>query len=149
MRVIIQRISKGKIAVEGEWGSEIGPGLMVLVGVANEDGQEDVEWLVKKILSLRIFSDEEGKMNRSVEDIDGAIGVVSQFTLHAKTKKGTRPSFIRAAAPDKAEQLYLSFVEELRKSGRSVETGKFGAHMELDFVNDGPVTIFIDTENKE
>ncbi len=150
MRVIIQRVSEASVTIDGHVKSSIQLGLLVLVGIVDEDGQEDIEWLCKKIANLRIFNDEEGVMNKSVKDIDGEILVVSQFTLHASTKKGNRPSYIKAAKPDVAIPLYERFVKSLEvMAGRDVQTGEFGADMKVRLLNDGPVTILIDSKNKE
>ncbi|MCT4603226.1 MAG: D-aminoacyl-tRNA deacylase [Marinifilum sp.] len=150
MRVVIQRVSKAAVRVENETVGEIAAGLMILVGIENEDNKEDADWLSKKICNLRIFDDEDGVMNKSLLEIKGDVLAVSQFTLHAKTKKGNRPSYIAAAKPDISVPLYEYFVGKLKQeSGANVETGKFGAHMEVALVNDGPVTIIIDTKNKE
>lgn len=150
MRTVIQRVSKASVNIKGKVVSEIGDGLLILLGIEDEDGQEDIDWLCKKISQLRIFSDEEGKMNRSVVDIDGAMIVVSQFTLHASTKKGNRPGYTRAAKPDVAIPLYENFVKKLREvSGLPVGTGEFGADMKVRLLNDGPVTILMDTKMKE
>ncbi len=150
MRVVVQRVSRAKIRVNGRFKGQIGQGLVVLVGIEDADGEEDVRWLSGKLVRLRIFNDEQGLMNRSVQDIGGDILVVSQFTLFASTKKGNRPSFIRAAKPEKAIPVYEAFVRQLEQElGRPVLTGEFGAHMEIELVNDGPVTILIDTKQKE
>jgi D-tyrosyl-tRNA(Tyr) deacylase len=150
MRVVVQRVSKASVTVENEVVGKIDEGLMILVGIENEDSKEDADWLSKKICNLRIFDDEDGVMNKSLLDVKGNILTVSQFTLHAKTKKGNRPSYIAAAKPDISVPLYEYFVDKLKsESAANVETGKFGAHMEVALVNDGPVTILIDTKNKE
>ena len=150
MRVVIQRVSHASVTIEGTEKSRIGAGLLILIGIEQEDTPEDTDWLCKKITALRIFSDEAGLMNRSVQDIAGEILVVSQFTLHASTKKGNRPSFIKAARPDMAIPMYEKFVEVLRQeSGRPVLTGEFGADMKVALLNDGPVTIIIDSKNRE
>ena len=150
MRVVIQRVSEASVSIEGQVYSQIQQGLLILLGIENKDSQEDVEWLSKKIANLRIFSDDNGQMNKSVLDINGQILVVSQFTLHAKTKKGNRPSFIEAARPDLAIPLYESFVKRLSLDAQSqVLTGQFGADMQVGLSNDGPVTILIDSKNKE
>lgn len=150
MRAVIQRVSSASVTIGGEVKSSIGAGLLVLLGVEDADGQEDIDWLCKKITQLRIFGDEAGLMNRSLQDIGGEMIVVSQFTLHASTKKGNRPSFIRAAKPEVAIPLYEKFVETLREtSGLQVGTGEFGADMKVALLNDGPVTIVMDTKVKE
>ena len=150
MRAIIQRCKNANLYIEGKIYSEIKTGLLVLLGITHDDTQSDIEWLSGKISRLRIFNDENDKMNLSVKDIEGEIMVVSQFTLYASTKKGNRPSYINSAPPDIAIPLYEKFIECLKKdSGLTVVTGKFGAFMEIDFINDGPVTIIIDTKNKE
>jgi D-tyrosyl-tRNA(Tyr) deacylase len=150
MRTVIQRVSHASVTIDGVCKSKIGRGLLVLVGVEDTDRQEDVEWLCGKIVNLRIFDDENGVMNRSVKDIDGEILVISQFTLFAATKKGNRPSYIRASKPDVAVPLYESFCETLRgELGKDIGTGRFGADMKVELLNDGPVTICIDTHNKE
>jgi len=150
MRAVIQRVSSASVTIGGEVKSSIGAGLLVLLGVEDADGQEDIDWLCKKITQLRIFGDEAGLMNRSVQDIGGEMIVVSQFTLHASTKKGNRPSFIRAARPEVAIPLYEKFVETLREtSGLQVGTGEFGADMKVALVNEGPVTIVMDTKVKD
>lgn len=150
MRIIIQRVEKASVEIEGEIISQIGPGLLILLGVEKRDGHEDINWLVKKINQLRIFRDDEGNMNRSLNDVGGQLLVVSQFTLHASTKKGNRPSFIKAAKPDFAIPLYEKFLSELSSvSGQEVQSGQFGAMMKISLINDGPVTIFIDSQNKE
>ncbi|MBL7814877.1 MAG: D-tyrosyl-tRNA(Tyr) deacylase [Saprospiraceae bacterium] len=150
MRVVIQRVKKASVTIEGQIKSAITEGLLILVGVEETDTDEDIKWLAAKIVNLRIFGDENGLMNRSVTDIDGNMLVVSQFTLHASTKKGNRPSFLRAAKPDFAIPMYEKFVSELEKlSNKKVGTGEFGADMKVELLNDGPVTILIDTKNKE
>jgi D-tyrosyl-tRNA(Tyr) deacylase len=150
MRVLIQRTKHASVSIEGRCKSAIKQGLLVLVGIEDSDGKEDIEWLCKKIVNLRIFDDENGVMNRSVLDIDGEILVVSQFTLHASTKKGNRPSYIRASKPEIAIPLYEAFCKELSLSlGKEVGTGEFGADMKVELLNDGPVTIWMDTKNKE
>ncbi len=150
MRVVIQRVTEAVVRVDSKIVGQIKKGLMVLVGIENEDGLEDAEWLSKKICNLRIFDDEEGVMNKSLIDIDGNILAISQFTLHAKTKKGNRPSYVAAAKPDVSIPLYKTFVSCLENElVKNIETGKFGAEMEVSLVNDGPVTIVIDTKNKE
>lgn len=150
MRIVIQRVSQASVVIGGLEKSRIGWGLLLLLGIENDDGLEDIDWLVKKVAALRIFSDEAGLMNRSVQDIGGELLVVSQFTLHASTKKGNRPSFIRAARPETAIPLYEKFVEALqRESGLPVKTGEFGADMKVALLNDGPVTIWIDSKNRE
>lgn len=150
MRVVIQRVSAASVTIDGAVKSAIGWGLLILLGIEHEDTDDDLDWLVKKIASLRIFSDEAGLMNRSVQDIGGECLVVSQFTLHASTKKGNRPSFIRAARPDFAVPMYEKFVAALaRESGRPVLTGEFGADMKVSLLNDGPVTILMDSKNRE
>ena len=150
MRVLIQRTKHASVTIEGRCKSAIKQGLLVLVGIEDSDGKEDIEWLCKKIVNLRIFDDENGVMNRSVLDIDGEILVVSQFTLHASTKKGNRPSYIRASKPEIAIPLYEAFCKELSLSlGKEVGTGEFGADMKVELLNDGPVTIWVDTKNKE
>ena len=150
MRVVIQRVSEASVAIAGEVKSSIGRGLLILLGVEASDGQEDIDWLCKKISQLRIFNDDQGKMNLSVQDVNGEMIVVSQFTLHASTKKGNRPSYIRAAPPDTAIPLYEEFVEKLRAvSGLKTGTGEFGADMKVGLVNDGPVTIVIDSKQRE
>lgn len=150
MRVVIQRVSAASVVIEGREKSRIGWGLLILLGIEQEDGTEDIAWLCKKIVALRIFSDEAGLMNLSVQDIAGEILVISQFTLYAGTKKGNRPSFIRAARPETAIPLYEKFVRTLeQESGRPVRTGEFGADMKVSLVNDGPVTIVIDSKIKE
>jgi D-tyrosyl-tRNA(Tyr) deacylase len=150
MRAVIQRVSEASVTVEEKVVGAIGAGLLVLVGVEDADTTEDVQWLAARIVGLRIFSDEAGLMNRSVTDIGGGVLAISQFTLHASTKKGTRPSFIRAAKPPHAVPMYEAFVRELEKClGKKVETGIFGADMKVSLLNDGPVTIVIDTKNKE
>ena len=128
---------------------KIAHGFLILLGIEHEDSPSDIDWLVKKISSLRVFSDEEGKMNKNIQDIEGKILVVSQFTLHASTKKGNRPSFIKAARPSIAIPLYEKFVEELRNQSIEVETGEFGADMKVELTNDGPVTIIMDSKQKE
>ena len=150
MRVVIQRVSQAAVVIDGAEHARIGWGFLILLGIEQEDRAEDLEWLCKKIAALRVFSDEAGLMNRSIQDIEGEILVVSQFTLHASTKKGNRPSFIRAAKPDTAIPLYEQFVKTLRaESGRPVQTGEFGADMKVSLLNDGPVTIWMDSRNKE
>lgn len=148
MKIVIQRVSNASVEVEGLVVGAIGQGLMLLVGVEENDTQEDVDWLVKKVLDLRIFSDEEGKMNLSVKDIKGEILCISQFTLIADYKKGNRPSFIRAAKPDKAIPLFESFKELIKQSGLKIESGVFGADMKVSLLNDGPVTIVMDSKTK-
>jgi D-tyrosyl-tRNA(Tyr) deacylase len=150
MRALIQRVKKASVTIADETVSEIENGLLILLGIETEDNQEDINWLAGKIARLRIFSDENDAMNLSVCDVKGECLVVSQFTLHAKTKKGNRPSFIHAAKPEIAIPLYEKFVFQLEKEvGRKVLTGTFGAMMDIALVNDGPVTIWIDTKNKE
>lgn len=150
MRVVVQRVSEASVAVNNEVVGSINTGLLILLGIEEADGQEDVEWLCGKIARLRVFPDENGTMNRSVQDVSGQALVVSQFTLHASTKKGNRPSYIRAAGPDQAIPLYELFVETLQNHlSAPVSTGEFGAMMQVKLVNDGPVTILIDSKNKE
>lgn len=146
MKAVIQRVRKASVEVEGNAVGEIGPGLLVLLGVAESDESADLDFLVKKVAAMRIFPDEAGKMNRSVQDAGGAILVVSQFTLIADTAKGNRPSFIGAARPEKAIPYYESFVEKMRAAGITVATGIFGADMQVSLVNDGPVTIVLDSK---
>jgi len=150
MRAVIQRVQKASVVIDAVEKAVIGPGLLVLVGVENEDNQEDVVWLSGKITRLRIFSDHEGMMNRSLEETGGALLVVSQFTLHASTRKGNRPSFIKASKPDTAIPLYEAFLRQLATDlGKPFLSGEFGADMAVHLVNDGPVTILIDTKNRE
>jgi D-aminoacyl-tRNA deacylase len=150
MRILIQRVTEASVEIEGKIKAEIQTGLMVLVGIEDADNKEDSEWLAGKVVGLRIFDDENGVMNRSVEDVDGEILVVSQFTLHAMTKKGNRPSYIRAAKHETAIPLYEHFCDSLSKElGKVVETGTFAADMKVALVNNGPVTIWIDSKNKE
>lgn len=150
MRAVIQRVSSGSVAIAGQAKAVIGRGLLVLVGIEEADSAEDVEWLAGKIVRLRVFPNDAGVMNRSVQEAAGDILAVSQFTLHASTKKGNRPSFIRAARPETAIPLYETFVKTLSAElGKPVQTGEFGADMQVALVNDGPVTIFIDTKMRE
>jgi D-tyrosyl-tRNA(Tyr) deacylase len=150
MRVVIQRVSRSSVKVGNKIRSETGVGLLVLVGIENADDESDVEWLCSKIVNLRIFNDASEVMNLSVIDICGNIMVVSQFTLHAKTKKGNRPSYIRAAHPDMAIPLYNKFISRLSELlGKEISTGEFGAMMQIESVNEGPVTIIIDSKDKE
>jgi len=150
MRAVIQRVSEATVIIENEIISRIEIGLVILLGIEIEDTKEDADWLANKISALRIFSDSEGKMNNSILDVDGDVIVVSQFTLHAKTKKGNRPSYIKAARPEQAIPLYELFKEELSQLiGKKVQSGVFGANMQVSLINDGPVTIIIDTKNKE
>ena len=150
MRVVVQRVSNASVTINNQIFSTIHNGLLVLLGIENDDTPEDIDWLCSKLVNLRIFSDSEGIMNLSVKEISGEFLVVSQFTLHASTKKGNRPSYIRAAKPDIAVPLYESFINTLTKtSGLPVKTGQFGADMKINLLNDGPVTIIIDTKNKE
>ena len=149
MRLLIQRVKKATVYIANKQKSEIKEGLLILLGVENEDNKEDIEYLANKAANLRIFDDENGIMNRSVLDIKGEIMVVSQFTLHASTKKGNRPSYIRAAKPDISTPLYEEFCSTLsNKINKGVKTGEFGAEMQVELVNDGPVTIIIDSKNK-
>jgi D-tyrosyl-tRNA(Tyr) deacylase len=150
MRVVLQRVSRASVTVDGNKTADIQKGLLVLVGIEDSDTQEDIEWLVGKILKIRIFGDENDVMNCSVQDIEGDIIVVSQFTLHAATKKGNRPSYIKAAKPDFAIPMYENFVKSLEKDfNKKVQTGIFGADMKVELLNDGPVTILIDSKNRE
>ncbi|HEX2183599.1 MAG TPA: D-aminoacyl-tRNA deacylase [Rubrobacteraceae bacterium] len=145
MRIVLQRVSEASVTVGGEAVSEVGHGLLLLVGVAAGDGEAQADWLAEKVAGLRIFNDEEGKMNLSVRDVGGAVLAVSQFTLLADTRKGKRPSFVHAAPPEEAEPLFDYFCKRLRASGvGTVETGTFGAMMEVALVNDGPVTIVLE-----
>ena len=149
MRVVIQRVTGAKVTIDETIAGQIGPGLLILLGVGTDDTKEDVDWLVKKIAALRIFDDENGVMNRSVMDVNGEILVVSQFTLMASTKKGNRPSWIHAAPHELAIPLYETFCEEMGQAVRKkVATGQFGANMQVSLTNDGPVTIIMDTKNK-
>lgn len=150
MRAVIQRVTKASVTVDGQVVSSIGPGLLVLLGIEDADGKEDRDWLSKKVANLRIFNDDAGVMNRSVLDVGGDIIVVSQFTLHALTKKGNRPSYIKASKPEIAIPMYEAFVQKLQEDlGKKVGTGIFGADMKVELLNDGPVTIVIDTKNRE
>ena len=150
MRAVIQRVSQASVTIDNSLYSHIKHGLLILLGVEHADSDEDVKWLSKKIAQLRIFYDHKGQINQSVIDISGQLLVVSQFTLHAKTKKGNRPSYIQSAKAEQASKLYQQFVDQLRMDSRlEVKTGQFGADMQLQLINDGPVTIIIDTKNKE
>ncbi|MBT4882030.1 MAG: D-tyrosyl-tRNA(Tyr) deacylase [Flavobacteriales bacterium] len=150
MRAVIQRVSEASVIIENEIISRIEIGLVILLGIEIDDNTEDVKWLANKTSQLRIFSDIEGKMNNSITDVNGAVIVVSQFTLHAKTKKGNRPSYIKVSRPEQAIPLYELFKEELSQLiGKKVQSGVFGANMQVSLINDGPVTIIIDTKNKE
>lgn len=150
MRAIIQRVSQASVQIEEKTSGKIGPGLLILLGIVDGDTEEDAEWLVGKITRMRIFSDNEGKMNKSLEDINGELLVVSQFTLHASTRKGNRPSFIKAARPESAVPLYQTFLQKAETAtGQPCACGEFGADMQVSLVNDGPVTIMIDTQLRE
>ncbi|MFJ1473439.1 D-aminoacyl-tRNA deacylase [Capnocytophaga cynodegmi] len=150
MRIVIQRVLEASVVIENKVTSKIDKGLLILIGIEEADTDEDVKWLSSKVVNLRIFDDENGVMNLSVKDIDGEIIVVSQFTLHASTKKGNRPSYIKAAKPDISIPLYERFVSQLQNDlGKEIGTGEFGADMKVNLCNDGPVTIIIDTKNKE
>ena len=150
MRVVVQRVSEASVKIDGKISGQIGLGFLILLGIEDADTNEDVEWLCKKICSLRIFSDREGKMNLDIKDVDGNILVVSQFTLHAKYKKGNRPSFIHAAKPEKAIPLYEKFKKQMSlELNKNIESGEFGAMMDVSLVNSGPVTIIMDTKDKK
>ena len=150
MRVVVQRVSQSNVKVSGEVIGEIKEGLMVLLSFIDEDNDTDLEWMTKKIINLRIFNDDEGKMNRSVQDVGGDILLISQFTLHGSTKKGNRPSFIKAAKPDFANVMYMKFIKILEQSlGKGIQTGEFGGDMKVSLINDGPTTIIIDSKSKE
>jgi len=150
MRVVIQRVAEASVTIDSQIVASIQKGLLVLVGIEDADTQEDIDWLTAKIAKIRIFSDENDVMNLSVQDIDGDIIVVSQFTLHAGTKKGNRPSYIKASKPEIAIPLYENFVRKLEQEiGKKVQTGRFGADMKVGLINDGPVTILIDSKNRE
>lgn len=150
MKAVIQRVSQSSVTINNEIVAQIQQGLLVLVGIEDTDNQEDINWLTSKIANLRIFEDENEVMNLSLKDINGEMIVVSQFTLHAATKKGNRPSYIKASKPEIAIPLYESFVQQMEiELGKKVQTGQFGADMKVRLVNDGPVTIIIDTKNKE
>lgn len=145
MRIVVQRVKHATVTVDGSITGEIKNGLLLLVGIHEDDTNKEADWCCRKIPKLRIFEDEEGKMNRSVKDVDGGILVVSQFTLYGNTKKGTRPSFIEAARPEKAEPLYNYMIEKLKKeSGLKIESGEFGAMMDVDLINSGPVTLILE-----
>ena len=150
MRVVIQRVSEASVKVEGNITGQIGQGLLVFMGIEDADSYEDIEWLSNKIINLRIFNDEQGVMNKSVLEIGGSVLLISQFTLHASTKKGNRPSYIKASKPDFAIPLYKKMIAQLEKDlGKKLQTGVFGADMKVQLLNDGPVTISIDSKNKE
>ena len=150
MKTVTQRVQYASVTIDGQVKSKIGKGLLILVGIEDRDSQEDIEWLAKKITNLRIFDDENGVMNRSCIEVEGEILVVSQFTLQASTKKGNRPSYIKASKPDVAIPMYEAFCEEVGlQLGKPVQTGTFGADMKVELLNDGPVTILIDSQNKE
>ena len=150
MRIVIQRVSKASVEINGNIKSAIGKGYMILLGITHDDTQEDADWLIKKIIGLRVLDDEQGVMNLSIKDVDGDILLVSQFTLMASYKKGNRPSYIRAATHDIAIPLYEYFCQALTSAlGKKIGTGKFGADMKVELINDGPVTICMDTHNKE
>ncbi len=148
MRVLLQRVSEASVKIEGKINGQIDQGLLLLLGICAEDAQGDIDWLIQKIINMRIFSDENGKMNLSIQDIQGEFLVISQFTLHASTKKGNRPSFIEAARPEIAIPLYENFITQLKLTNLKVETGIFGADMKVSLVNDGPVTMWLDSKNK-
>ena len=150
MRTVIQRTQKASVTIDGICKSQIGQGLLVLIGVEEQDNEEDIAWLTKKIVNLRIFDDENGVMNKSVKDVKGEILTISQFTLFASTKKGNRPSYLRAGKHEITVPLYEKFCKALEQElGKPIGTGEFGAYMEVELINDGPVTICIDTKNKE
>ncbi len=150
MRVLIQRVSEASVKIEGKINGEIKQGLVLFIGIGEGDSEEDIDWLINKIVNLRIFNDDKGIMNLSSKDIDAEFLVISQFTLHALTKKGNRPSYIKAAKPNVAINLYESFIQKLTNAQRKkVASGIFGADMKVSLVNDGPVTIWIDSKNKE
>jgi D-tyrosyl-tRNA(Tyr) deacylase len=149
MRVLIQRVKEASVSIEEKKVAEIGPGILLLVGIENSDNDDDIAWLSNKICGLRIFDDEAGVMNLSVKEVDGGILAVSQFTLHARVKKGFRPSYIDAAPPEVSIPVYERFVEKMESElGKRIPTGEFGAEMQVSLINDGPVTIFIDSKNK-
>ncbi|MFZ0865197.1 MAG: D-aminoacyl-tRNA deacylase [Candidatus Sulfotelmatobacter sp.] len=145
MRAVVQRVSRAQVAVNGEIAGEIGVGLLVLLGVGRDDTEADATYLAEKIAGLRVFEDAEGKMNRSAQDVGGSVLAVSQFTLYGEVRRGKRPSFDAAAPPEKARQLYAFFVEQIRAAGLSCETGRFREMMQVELVNDGPVTILLDS----
>ena len=150
MRAVIQRVSNASVKVEGEVTGQIQKGLLVLLGIEDADTQEDIQWLSAKIINLRIFDDEQGVMNLSLKDVQGDVLLVSQFTLHASTKKGNRPSYIKASKPGFAIPMYESMIQQMEgELGKNVQTGVFGADMKVELLNDGPVTIVIDTKNRE
>lgn len=149
MRVVIQRVSEASVKIEGKVKGTIQHGLVILLGIEHDDGYTDADWLIKKINNLRIFNDSEGIMNLSIHNVEGSILLISQFTLHASTKKGNRPSYIKAAKPEQAIPLYEYFTEKLEHNINNVQTGIFGADMKVSLINDGPVTIMMDSKNKE
>ncbi|MEM1328002.1 MAG: D-aminoacyl-tRNA deacylase [Bacteroidota bacterium] len=150
MRVLLQRVTEASVTINGKINGKIGDGILILLGIEGADNPEDIVWLCRKISQMRIFNDDDGVMNRSVMDVDGNALVISQFTLHASTKKGNRPSYIRAAKPDVAIPLYEAFVDQLSITlGKTVATGQFGADMKVRLLNDGPVTIWLDSKSKE
>jgi D-tyrosyl-tRNA(Tyr) deacylase len=150
MKAVIQRVGRAYVKVDGRITGEIGEGLLVLLGIENADADEDIQWLSNKIVNLRIFNDENEVMNRSVMDVNGNILLISQFTLHASTKKGNRPSYIKASKPEFAIPMYEKMIKQLERDiGKKIQCGIFGADMKVELVNDGPVTIVIDTKNKE
>jgi D-tyrosyl-tRNA(Tyr) deacylase len=150
MRVVLQRVSKASVSVQHEINAVMHQGLLILLGIEGEDTREDIDWLCNKIVKMRIFNDDDEAMNLSLLDVDGDAIVVSQFTLHASIKKGNRPSFIKAAKPDVAVSLYEDFVKKLKEClGKEVGTGKFGANMDVELINDGPVTIIVDSKQRE
>jgi len=150
MRIIIQRVSEASVSIDHKIVGSIGTGFLVLLGIVDEDGPEDVDWLVGKMTKMRIFSDADGKMNLSLKDVDGELLIVSQFTLHANTKKGNRPSFIKAARPEKAIPLYELFLKKSNEAmGKTCPSGEFGADMQIALINDGPVTIIVDSKLRE
>jgi len=150
MIAVIQRVSEASVKIDGEVKGQIKQGFLILLGITHDDAQEDIDWLCKKIIGLRIFSDLERKMNLSLQEVNGDILLVSQFTLHASTKKGNRPSYINAARPHVAIPLYENFIKETEKElGKAIQTGEFGADMKVSLINDGPVTIIIDTKDRK
>ena len=150
MKAVVQRVSNASVTIDNNKVASIGSGLLILLGIVDEDTQEDIQWLTRKIANLRIFEDDNGVMNRSLIDIEGDTIVVSQFTLHASTKKGNRPSYIKAAKPEVAIPLYKSFIMQLEQElSKTIQTGQFGADMQVELTNDGPVTIIIDSKNVE